>query len=300
MQRPVLVGVVLLMLLSVSTPGTRWHHSALAAEQAKKAETIDGEETREARKKELEEMRRRAENTTVQEVGEGARKPAKAAPEPLFRYSDQPRRIVGATLWGYAAKGRPAALQKIEAYSRPGQPKWFCCLASLSEGLVEAQWPNGPRWAASKPGLTLQPLPEGPPPAQNAAGRLRQMKNSMRRFAATLTDVGAGTREEIRLLSAPICRYSEPDSGLQDGAIFGFAANGTNPDLLLVLELHGKDLATASWKYAPIRMTVAQLSVRLDEKEVWSVPYVHAPPPGQTAAFDTWIFFSAKDEGWPQ
>jgi hypothetical protein len=302
MRRRMSVCVLLSMLLAANNPGTPLQNSALAAEQAKRAESGDGKEAREARKKELDEMRRRAENTIVQEVGEVEKKRAKVSPEPLFRYSDQPRRIIDATLWGYSVQGRPAALEKIEAYARPGQPKWFYCLASLSDGLVETQWPDGPHWAALKPGLTLQPLPQGAQPAQNAAGRLRQMKDSIRRFAATLTDIGVGApmREEIRLIPAPICRYSEPDSGLQDGAIFGFAANGTNPDLLLVLELHGKDLAAASWKCAPVRMTVAQLSVRLDEKEVWSVPYVYAPAPGRTAAFDTWVFFCAKDEGSPQ
>ena len=98
-------------------------------------------------------------------------------------------------------------------------------------------------------------------------------------------------REEVRLLPRPLHRYSDPGSGLQDGAIFAFATNGTNPDCLIVIELDGKELSRAVWKYAPVRMTVAQLSVRLDQKEVWSVPYVYAPAPGTLAAFDAWLFF---------
>ena len=77
-------------------------------------------------------------------------------------------------------------------------------------------------------------------------------------------------------------------AGLQDGAIFAFGTAGTNPKLLLAVELHGQDPSRLTWKYGLTRMTGRQLSARLDHEEVWSVPYVKTP---QTS--DTWWTYGA-------
>jgi len=252
---------------------------------------VGDDRTKDESEKRLDGMRRRAEATKVYTLDAGAKTALKPLSGPLFRYSDQPRLILDATLWGWGTRGRPLAMEKIEFCRRPqGQPQWFHCMTSLSQDLLEVQWPDGQRWSAREPAFELHALAGGPDAAESEFRRLLQMKTTARRFSAMLFEP-VPKREELRLLTRPIYRYRDPDSGLQDGAIFGFAANGTNPDLLLGIELHGESLSESAWRFGLARMTLAQLTVRLDEKEVWSARYVTPARPGVPAKFDTWLFF---------
>jgi len=280
------LSVVLVWVGSSSDP------DYLPRAHAGEATRAGDDRTKDESEKRLDGMRRRAEATKVYTLDAGAKTALKPLSGPLFRYSDQPRLILDATVWGWATRGRPLAMEKIEFYRRPkGQRQWFYCMTSLSEGLVEAEWPDGQRWSAKQPGLELRSLPDGPKAAGREFARLLQLKQVARRFSPTISDPPAGWQEEMRLLPRHVCRYSDPDSGVLDGAIFAFATNGTNPDLLLVIELHGRDVSDSVWKYGLARMTAGQVSVRLDHKEVWSVPYVSPRGPRFPSKFDTWLFF---------
>ena len=243
------------------------------------------------RKKELDEMRRRAEGTKITLRDNADKTPAKLVPEPIMRYSDQYIRAIDATMWAYGSKGRPVAIQKVECYSRPDAPKYLYALFSLSDGLIEAQWPGESGWSSTKPGVEMRVLPRGPKAAPTEAARTLQIKEVIRRFAVTMTG-WAEAREEMRLLPRPIHRYGDPDAGLQDGAIFAFAANGTNPNFLMLIELRGADLTHATWNYGGVRATDGKLSVRLDGKEVWSAPW-HG---GMGGRYDTWLYFYASQQ----
>lgn len=233
-------------------------------------------------------MRLRCEATRVYKLDGGGKTALKLLPVPLMRYSDQPTSIVDATLWAFTdARERPLVLQKIEAYGRPYPTKWLYAMFSLCDGLVDAQWRDGQQWRSTKPGIELRPLPDGPKAAENRAARLRQIKDIARRFSATWSHPGLG--RGMRLLSQPLHRYEHPESGLQNGAVIGFAAKGTNPDAVMVIELHGKEPADSTWKYGLSRMTNAQVTVRLDQKEVWSVSCI--PTPAGPAKYDTWLYF---------
>jgi len=248
------------------------------------------------RNRELEEMRRRAQSTKVWQVRGGERISAGLVPVPVLRFDSQYHGCIDATVWLYGVKGRPAAVQEVECYRRPGTPKYFYCLSSLSDGLIGAEWSGERQWTSTKPGIELRVLPDGPKAASSEAGRMRQMKQMLRRFTATRVDPG-NLREENRALTQPIHRYRDADSGLQDGAIFVFVANGTAPDFFLLLELRGSDLEHATWNYAAHRTTTGELHLRLDGQEVWSVPIQSNP--GRDV-YDTWLFFFATrqvDEG---
>ena len=78
--------------------------------------------------------------------------------------------------------------------------------------------------------------------------------------------------QEMRLLATPIHRYADAGSGLQDGMIFGLTTNGTNPDMAIVIESRGKKDSPFEWKYGIVKMTIAEVHVRLDRKEVWMSP----------------------------
>ena len=152
--------------------------------------------------------------------------------EPVLRFDSQFHRCIDATVWLYGTKGRPVAVQEVECYRRLDAPEYFYCLVSLCDGLIEARWPGEREWSSTKPGVEMRELPKGPKPASTEAARMRQMKGIVRRFTATRIDVG-NIREENRVLAQQLHRYRDPHSGLQDGAIFVFVANGTAPDLLL-------------------------------------------------------------------
>jgi hypothetical protein len=69
----------------------------------------------------------------------------------------------------------------------------------------------------------------------------------------------------------------------------GFAANGTNPDLIVALEAvrpaEGTD-SPKSWRYGVVCMTTSGVSVKLDKAEVFTRPYVNTPEDR-----DTWTHF---------
>lgn len=233
-------------------------------------------------------MRQRAEQTTVV-VADGERRTATLTPQPLFRYSDQPRDIIAATFWGWQSGGRPAAFQKIELYRREGKTHWFYCLASASPQRIEVRWKVGGQWSAEKPGVVMQTLPDSPAAAKRKVLRLRQLRQLARRFSVQLVDEIADTQQELRLLPQPIQRYNDGSAANSDGAVFGFAGNGTNPDALLLIETR-PGVAAAGWQYAWIQMTTGKLTARLDQQVVWTAPY-RTPNPAAPSKFDTWLFF---------
>ena len=262
--------------------------SAFADEEKASVDPTSDAATKELREERLDYMRRSIRSTNVYRLKDGKRIAVTRPKEPLFRYSEHRIPILDATLWAWGGKGRPAALEKIELYPKEKWGfDWLHCFASLSDGLVRAEWPDGHRWSSKKPRAEIRALPNGPTPADSPVRRLIQMKNIARRFSSTVSIPEQGWEDTQRLLSRPVHRYSDPESALLDGAIFGFCTVGTGPDLLMFVELHGEQLSESVWKYCMVRMTNRQLNVRLDDREVWSVP--HIPPSIKT--FDAWFYF---------
>ena len=75
----------------------------------------------------------------------------------------------------------------------------------------------------------------------------------------------------LRLLSRPIDRYADLASGLMDGAIFIYA-NGTNPEVLLAIEVGRRGAGSPTWSYAAAPLTRAAPTIRLDRQDVWTHP----------------------------
>ena len=64
-----------------------------------------------------------------------------------------------------------------------------------------------------------------------------------------------------RLLTVPVFRYSQPERGIVDGALFAFVRS-TNPELLIVIEaqvVEGKE----RWIYSPARSRDGNVSCAL-------------------------------------
>lgn len=185
-------------------------------------------------------------------------------PKPLFRYSDPTPRIacLDAAVWRLGAEGRPTALVTVEIYQAPDGSRVmsyeFLSLTKKQFSLKHKT--EAVRWDATASGLDLKELPRASEPAATDAARLAQMREMARRFAAKerYTD---GTTQS-RLVAQPIDRYQSETEKIVDGAIF-VLANGTNPEIGIVLEADG-----ARWRYGIIRFCSAEATVTLDGKDV--------------------------------
>jgi hypothetical protein len=228
-------------------------------------------------------MRNYAETTTIRLAPKGgeSEQTAKLVPKPVFRYSDELRQYPDATLWVWTRGTRPVALQKIEVNNNGGQ-LWMVCFASLSEGLLDVQWPGRRRYSARTPGLTFKPIPKADSPAETARARTVQLKALKDRFSARLGI------DEMRMMSTPFFEYADPESKLPMGAIFGMSFTGTNPDLLLLIEARRDAENKWRWEYAPARMTADAVRMRLDDEEVWAEEHVRINNP---SVFDNWTFY---------
>lgn len=227
----------------------------------------------------LERMKQLAQNIRVFEVVGNQRVAAKLVDRPVLAYRDDTRKQHDSTMWIFgvpsdsegraAASGRPTAIIAIEHYpSRPKQSEWLYEIASLSTSQIAAERSPVLQWGARKPGLELKALANAPAPAEKPTVRLAQMREMRRRFAAHERE-GTDGRVELHPLSTPLYRYQDPPQGIIDGAVFAFA-NGTNPEVLWIIEAHGKPGTSPSWQFGLVQMTGAGVHVALDDQEIWT------------------------------
>lgn len=204
-------------------------------------------------------------------------------PAPLFRYSDQLRHIEDAGVWVWTRGGRPEAVMKVERYTVGILPRpWLYCFASVSPNLLVAEWNGDPAFKSQAPGIQWQALTDKA--VDSRALRLAQMRDIARRFSAELIGRPDGSeRRQMRLIPRPLFRSPETLAEGGDAAVFGFSGTGTNPDLLLLLDL----LPAEGWRFGLAGMTAEGLVVRLGDKKVWEAEHTA----GKGQVFDTWTGF---------
>jgi hypothetical protein len=115
------------------------------------------------------------------------------------------------------------------------------------------------------------------------------MRDLRKRFAAHERETSEG-RIELRPLTSPLYRYEDAANAVVDGAIFSFA-NGTNPEVLLLLEAH-KTKDAQVWRYSLVQMTGAAVAVQLDGKQVWQRGEAD-PPAVRESYVNGWIAIDA-------
>jgi hypothetical protein len=229
------------------------------------------------------EMERQARALKVVERGKRGSEPAELIAEPLLRYNDSARSVRVGTLWAWGRLGRPVAALEVEDYpKRPTESRWLNNMVSLSSNKLDVDWPVGPRWSSTEAGFELRQVPNAPVPAEKDSVRLIQMRRLADRFEAH-EQAGAtrGDRLQLRLMSRPLHRYADLESGLRDGAIFCFAY-GTNPEVLLFVESRSGPTSVARWEYGLARMSGGELFVNLDGREVWKTSEANPPVASST------------------
>jgi len=219
---------------------------------------------------------------------------AAMAREPLHRWNDPTREFSDGTLWFWKSSGRPIGVVAIELYpyDKAFGVVWNLEFTSLSTGPIEVEggehfdrhyadlYPPRPdgrlRWAPPKGGVTFREIPGAPTPAATEAERLRQMKDMVKRFSAR--EVFKSQEYALRLISRPVDRYSDQASGLEDGEIFLYG-NGTNPEVLLMIEAQRASEGRSAWSYAAAPLARAEVTLRLDRKDVWTHKPKDVPTP---------------------
>jgi hypothetical protein len=92
----------------------------------------------------------------------------------------------------------------------------------------------------------------------------------------------------MRLLTTPLCEFSDQESEVLKGAVFGFGTNGTNPDLLLAIEVRpNKNNEAAAWHFAAARITTNGIRLHYQEVQVWETEQVNY----KLAPFSNWTCF---------
>lgn len=266
--------------------------ATLIAGQGEKDEKTDDKPERQVQ---LAAMRKIATGLAVS-IGDDAPREVEMIREPLFRFNDPARNFSDGSIWGFGAKGRPAVLLSLSLHPLNEGLGWLYEINSLTGPPVEAKIPGMPTWSTRKSGLEFKDLPGAPKPADKEAGRNRQFREISARFAGFESfrkdPAGPLERYELRLVPRPIYRYADPENGLVDGAIF-LMTYGTNPEIVLVIELVQEGENKPVWKYAFTRISFAELHVDLDGKEIWTQPHLQ----GTGASDPYWLFFKPIPPG---
>ena len=207
---------------------------------------------------------------------------------PLLTFGDSARANQNGTLWAFGAEGRPLALLELYRGAEPNA-RWVHAVSLAGGRLVTMKTPTGVDWAPDKSQTETIAFDRAESPALRELTRLRQMKVLARRFTAHEFWDPDNSRFELRLLVAPVLRYSDAGAQIQDGAAF-VLAHGTNPEVVLLIEALGKDVEAARWHYSLFRMGSAEMHVDLDGKEVWSVG--RTPGVVGQRADPYWLFLS--------
>jgi hypothetical protein len=216
----------------------------------------------------LEEMKQVVRSFKVVAIDDqGKETPAIIAEEPLHRWTDPTRDFHGGALWVWRASGRPVAVIGVELYA-----SWSLEFVAVSTGRVKADNHGGVRWTPRKGGVEFHEIPQAPAPAAGEPERLRQMRELTKRFSAREYWIGGnGQHYALRLLPHPIDRYSDPPSGVVDGALFVYA-NGTNPESLLLIEARRRGNDPPKWSFAAAPFSHAEVSLKLGSRDVWTSP----------------------------
>jgi hypothetical protein len=187
--------------------------------------------------------------------------------DPRHSWTDPTRDFHGGALWVWRASGRPVAVIGVELYA-----SWSLEFVLVCPGRVKAE-NDSVRWTPRKGGIEFHEIPDAPAPAAGEAGRLRQMRDLVKRFSARENWIQGGNNAHyaLRLLPHPIDRYSDPAAGVVDGSLFVFA-NGTNPESLLLIEARRHGDGAPEWSFAAVAFSHAEVSLQLGSRDVWTSP----------------------------
>jgi hypothetical protein len=213
--------------------------------------------------------------------------------KPLISYSDQERALPDSTLWMWHHDDVPVLFCKVEGLTTPGRDgrAWQFCCVPATEQLLDVEWNREFRWRAKEAGFGWVTLADQSAPAAKPPGRLTQLKGFARQFSADIENARTKDREEMRLLTHPLYRYSAPAKQVVDGAVFGLTSNGTNPDALLLIEATSQPGTDSHWRYAVVGMSGDAVQVNHADKTIWTKPFTSGPGDHRS-----WMWYVSRED----
>ena len=214
--------------------------------------------------------------------GPGDKDGAALLPEPLLRWNNPVADEEDAALFLWARRGRPEAAAQFFVRKE----NWMHEFQSLSDRPFEVRWGDEVVWSPGAPGVRFRSIAGVPPPAQGAAERTRQIRELAGTFGGSVEfRYAAQSRYELRLLPRPVYRYGEGEAGDPiDGAVWAFV-QGTNPEILLLIEARRAADSGREWHYALAPMTSYAAEATRAGKSVWTVDRQPIPTPTSTGVY---------------
>lgn len=205
------------------------------------------------------------------------KEPLRLTAEPVLRYSNAEREIgsLDGITFLFVEGERPIAAVSLSV-RRNGFQVYHELTSLVKEPLV-CRRGEAAVWSPKTGGLLSQAIADAPLPAEGKPQRLAQMRSLSRRFTASCFNARNEEPSELRLLTQPLYRYSDPAKGVLDGALFAFVVSN-DPELFLVLEAVKNEAGEPRWHYSLARMSSLKMTFRLDEREVWTVPNFYRDP----------------------
>ena len=190
----------------------------------------------------------------------------KLVERPVLNWSNPERRTPAGGLFLWTKSGRPKVAMCIYP---SGGGRFEMEFQSLSLGGLTMHRDEELVWNPQVAGGEWKDLETKYEVGKSASLRLSQMRRLASRFAARLTFDNQADRL-LRMQSTPVFRYppKELESNVIDGAAFSFV-QGTDPEVLLLIEATTDGGSEPKWRYMLARMTIVRSIVSLDKQDVW-------------------------------
>lgn len=201
--------------------------------------------------------------------------------KPLFRWNNPISGARGGVfLW--TIDDQPVAMTKCHVNDR--KRHYVETSVALSSGLV-LRHEGHSIWDPGQPALKYVPV-AGQPPSTKSARRLAQMRRLAGGFEITDQWGVGGQPYQLRLMPRPLYRYTSPEAGIIDGALFAYA-QGTNPEVVVIVEAI-QDSEATRWRCGISRLTGYALRAERGGATVYDVKKTNHPSGRQDSLRHHW------------
>ncbi len=206
------------------------------------------------------------------QIGTATERPLKLHSRPALKWTNPVSGIEHGLLVLWHDGNRPAVFAQVFKLPAP-QNLWLHEGQSIIAEPLRFSLGEKRVWSPSPSTAAFKTLEKVEPPVEKPAARLVQARAIARRFAASedfrTTEKTAVSRFELRLSPQPVYQYTSEKHGVLSGTVFAFV-NGTDPEVLLVVEAFRDDQATG-WRYLLAPMTCWAVAATWDGAPVWQV-----------------------------
>lgn len=191
-------------------------------------------------------------------------------PQSVLNWSNPERNTLAGGLYFWTKQSRPV----IALCVYPNEGDFDFEFQSLTDQSLAVTRDNTSVWKPTEPGIVWRPLDgEKWTPHKSPLVRRRQMRQIANEFTARLVPPNR-TAKPLRLQSAPVYRYPADKLPAKciDGGVFCFV-QGTDPELLLMLEVINNESGSPIYRYAVARMTMVPMQVHWKTDLVFEVDW---------------------------